>query len=551
MNQTKKQIKNWLLIILLFAILSFCFTACSPTNENSTDDSSNLIVSKSVYLFGEEIVITASGDDDDWVGIYREKDKINKVEPIAEYNVYDNGFISGQSYIIQRSATFNESRKSFKNFPAVKYKAVLFGCEGSSEILETKYFSVSKETLTAPIEPIKMTYEQTYKESGLADGILSVEFPAENFNATELQLYWANSNGILEDWTGLAKVKISSNPFKYQFTSGTIIPSNATAIRAYSINKQGTSESYCQINLPKNSGYDKTKEALSSFQVVSDVHIAVIDQNLASSDAKELHSTHLKLMAEDIVSTCPNSNALIIAGDIANSGQECEWQKNAEILNSVTGLPSIYYSVGNHDLYNGSYKTQIEYFYKYANTQSVYYDMEINGFHHIFLGTESNNKSGVDADLTETQLNWFKNKLKELTNSDPNKQIFVYLHQSLYNTIAGSFKGQGWNGVMQDQQLREILKDYPQVYLFNGHSHWDLNSVGNMHNANADLPNIFNTASVAYLWSSYDNPTGEYLRGSQGYYVYVFEDKVLVLGRDFEQGKFISSACYEAKNYQK
>ena len=137
--------------------------------------------------------------------------------------------------------------------------------------------------------------------------------------------------------------------------------------------------------------------------------------------------------------------------------------------------------------------------------------------------------------------------MKEITEKEPNKQVFVYLHQSLYNTVAGSFKGQGWNGIMQDERVREILKKYPQVYFFNGHSHWDMNSYGNAHLAMNDLPNVFNTASVAYLWTSYDNPTGEYLRGSQGYYIYVYEDKVLVLGRDFEQEKFIPSACYEAK----
>ena len=316
---------------------------------------------------------------------------------------------------------------------------------------------------------------------------------------------------------------------------------------AYSVNKKGISESYCRIDLPENSGYIAKGKVLTKFQVTSDVHIAVIDKHLASSDAKELHASHLKSMAEDIVSVCPGSDALIIVGDIANSGHESEWKKTAEILGGVSGLPSVYYALGNHDLYEGSYKTKIGYFYNYANVQSVYYEKVIGGYHHIFLGSESNDKSGVDADISETQLTWFENKLKEVTAKEPNKQVFVYLHQSLYNTVAGSFKEQGWNGIMQDARVREILKKYPQVYFFNGHSHWDMNSYGNAHLATNDLPNVFNTASVAYLWTSYDNPTGEYLRGSQGYYVYVYADKVLVLARDFEKNKFIPSACYEAK----
>lgn len=74
-----------------------------------------------------------------------------------------------------------------------------------------------------------------------------------------------------------------------------------------------------------------------------------------------------------------------------------------------------------------------------------------------------------------------------------------------------------------------------------------MNSDGNMYARDDELPNIFNCGAVAYLWSSYDIPTGEYLQGSQGYYVRIYADKVLVLGRDFESGQWIPSACYLAK----
>ena len=91
------------------------------------------------------------------------------------------------------------------------------------------------------------------------------------------------------------------------------------------------------------------------------------------------------------------------------------------------------------------------------------------------------------------------------------------------------------------------MAKYPQIYMFNGHSHWDMNTRGSMHDKSDGLPNIFNTASVAYLWSSFYVPTGEYMRGSQGYYVKIYDGKVLVMGRDFENGKWIPSACFEAK----
>ena len=55
---------------------------------------------------------------------------------------------------------------------------------------------------------------------------------------------------------------------------------------------------------------------------------------------------------------------------------------------------------------------------------------------------------------------------------------------------------------------------------------------------------IFNTSSVSYLWQSYDVPTGVYQEGSEGFYVKVYKDKVLLLGRDFANGKWVSSAQF-------
>lgn len=80
--------------------------------------------------------------------------------------------------------------------------------------------------------------------------------------------------------------------------------------------------------------------------------------------------------------------------------------------------------------------------------------------------------------------------------------------------------------------------------MFNGHTHWDMNSEKTLHYKTEELPFVLNTASVAYLWSSYDIPEGEFLEGSQGYFVRIYEDKVIVLGRDFLVNKFIPSAMF-------
>lgn len=540
----KRSTKTVVALLSVLVLVASCCTACAKNDVNEN------LVSKSVYKSGEEIVVTATGDDDDWVGVYRENDNVSDVDPICSYNVYADGFLSGQSYVLQRSAKFYASRQALKNFPALKYKVVLFGGAGTSNAVKTEYFSVSTDPLTEPIAPTSGVYDDSTVD-GLADGTLTVNFDEDNFNATELLMYWANDDGILQDWTALAKVKVSGNPFKYRFATSTFIPYGATKLRIYAVNALGVSKDYCTVNLPDNCGYAAKGEVLARFNVVSDVHIATTNEHLGSgAETKTLHAAHLEAMAKDIVANSLDSSALVIVGDIANSGREAEWKKTAEILRSVEGLPSVYYSLGNHDLYNMGYDTQVGHFYKYAEVKSVYYEKQIAGYTHIFLGSEKSDSStkGVDAYLSDTQLSWLDSRLSAASASDKNKPIFVYLHQSLYNTVAGSFKGQGWNGIMQDAALRDILAKYPQVYMFNGHSHWDMNSRGNLYAADGKLPNILNTASVAYLWDSADNPTGDYLRGSQGYYVTVYADKVVVRGRDFEQGKWIPSACYVLTN---
>ena len=57
-----------------------------------------------------------------------------------------------------------------------------------------------------------------------------------------------------------------------------------------------------------------------------------------------------------------------------------------------------------------------------------------------------------------------------------NKPIFVFIHQPLYDTVAGSKPGRGWNGVEQDKQVKDILEKYLQAILFTGHTHWEFGS---------------------------------------------------------------------------
>ena len=163
------------------------------------------------------------------------------------------------------------------------------------------------------------------------------------------------------------------------------------------------------------------------------------------------------------------------------------------------------------------------------------------GYHFISLSTDEPNE--LNAIFHQSTMDWLREKLDEDRNTA--RPTFLFLHQSMDNTVSGSLPGEGWSGVQNEQLLRDVLADYPEVMFFNGHSHWTMDSVGNMFDGDQKLPcRAFNCASVAYLWSGYNVVTGEHLNGSQGYMVKLCDGKLYVLGRDFARGEWIPAAQY-------
>ncbi|MDQ0172763.1 metallophosphoesterase family protein [Paenibacillus tundrae] len=171
-----------------------------------------------------------------------------------------------------------------------------------------------------------------------------------------------------------------------------------------------------------------------------------------------------------------------------------------------------------------------------ANTgmQRAYHDHWIDGYHYIFLGTEQPHPK--DCELSAEQLVWLELTLAEHAALD--RPIFLFLHQPLMDTVAGSMKEQGWYGVNQDAELKAILAQYPQAILFTGHTHWQLEAQRTMYDGEGRMPTMFNASSVGYLWTDQD----EHLEGSEGLHVEIYKDRVVVKGRNFVTGEWIEGA---------
>ena len=140
--------------------------------------------------------------------------------------------------------------------------------------------------------------------------------------------------------------------------------------------------------------------------------------------------------------------------------------------------------------------------------------------------------------MKDTQLNWF---IEQLSTLDKDKFAFIFLHQPLKDTTSGTLSGQNWSGMANvGEEIKTLLKDYPNVLLFTGHTHYELESNKSTNLGHGENANYINNASVAYLWSN----TYEETVGGQCNFIEVYEDYILIKGRDLFEGKWVSSAQF-------
>ncbi len=504
-----------------------------------------IYTNKDEYYTDEDIVLTCYGGEGAWVGLYKADETPADTQSICWYYLQKDTHLVGQSYIMQRTAQYNKSR----DLTAGEYKFVLFSNDSTSSIIDEKKITIKDGKTGAARAPEKGTYTPDAPDGGSASGFVTLEFDEEGGLASEVVAYWADENGVVPEYMPLAPVRVSSLPLTYNLPDNLYAPDWAESLYVYGKNAKGLSEDYLEIPLGLT-GAEKSK-LLYSFNVLSDIHISTLFGG--AHNGKTVYNENFKKACEDILETEPESRTMVIVGDIANEGRSEEWALAQKIIDE-TGAPEPFYTLGNHDLYavTEPYDRKITDFLNYSGQtergeDKVYYEKEIDGVYHLALGSQEQHlNGGVEATFHSDQLLWLEDRLQAITEENPSAPVFLYSHQSAFDTIAGSLKGQNWNGIRPDERVKSILAKYPQVLFFNGHSHWVMDSYRNGYAASDKMPNVFNTASVAYLWSTTDKEIE--VAGSQGYYVSVYKDKVVVRGRNFSTKQWVASACYVVNN---
>ena len=469
---------------------------------------------------GDTPVVTAFGAGDEWVGLWRSGEDFRTAAPLASFSVLPdhNG---------KKTALKPENG----TLPAGSYTARLFPSEGTSENPAAEAdFTVAEKKI--PGTPVGGTYTAPRCAEGLAGGSVTVTL-APDGAADEVILWWGKGGEPLDGMTRLMRTHAEGKrEITVTLPEWLTIPEDAEEILACARNRFGDSPAL-SVPLPADAVPFRQGEVLFRFQVTSDWHI--------TDDPSHDHNRHLGMMLDDVAKICPDSAGIVAVGDIADHGRQSEYARAREIIGSRESVPPLYFVIGNHDVsFGDGYKRQMEIFNEFSGNESPWFDRWIGGYHFIFLAGET---AGAPLPIPKKEMNWLSEALAE--DASPDKPIFVFCHESILDTVAGSTAEEGWWGVSNGAELAELFSRYPQVIFFNGHSHWELASYNEMFAGDAKRHfSAFNTSAVGYLWTGYNVVPGEYLYGSEGLFVEIAEHSVTVRGRDFVNGKWTASAQY-------
>ncbi|MFF5760918.1 metallophosphoesterase family protein [Streptomyces tanashiensis] len=291
---------------------------------------------------------------------------------------------------------------------------------------------------------------------------------------------------------------------------------------------------------------------VTTFNVISDIQGDLRDLGVALED---MHRTN------------PASSGLAVAGDITPRGYDAEYAAVTAELGRHTHTHTVAWAIGNHEFYvpkwrdpstlaqdtwpNGTTEDSLfRSFYNFSGRNTVYAEHSFGGIPVLSLGTEKymhfhDPNLWDEVWLSEDQFRWLEDRLAYWARR--RKPVMVVTHHPLPNTVSGSHNQLYSRDYLQADRLLAILGRHRDVFLFCGHTHWDL-GLSDWYvrrvvpgTANLDGFSVVNTGAVQTGYTD-DGKGGEVsVPGTfnQGLQVEVFRDRVVVKARDFAAGNWL------------
>jgi hypothetical protein len=275
----------------------------------------------------------------------------------------------------------------------------------------------------------------------------------------------------------------------------------------------------------------------------------------------------LAVALRDIRATNPRGSGLAVAGDITPRGYDAEYAEVRKVLADEPHPREIAWAIGNHEFYvpkwadpqtlaqatwpNGTTEDSLfRSFYSFAERGRVYAETTFGGIPVLTIGTERymhyhDPKLWDEVWLSEAQLQWLEERLRYWAGR--RKPVMVITHHPLPNTVSGTRNKLYLSDYLQADRLLGLLGRYKDVFLFSGHTHWDL-GLSDWYvrrvvpgTANLEGFSVVNTGAVQTGFTDNGQGGENTVPGTfnQGLQVEVHRDRVVIKARDFAAGAWL------------
>lgn len=162
-------------------------------------------------------------------------------------------------------------------------------------------------------------------------------------------------------------------------------------------------------------------------------------------------------------------DALYVVGDFADSGSDDQFEDFRKTLDTCVKPETKWMlTMASHEYFSeGGEEGALERLDRIMK-QKPDNHVVINGFHFISVTTTRGCK------FSDEKREWIKKELDIAAKDDPFKPIFFFQHPHIQGTVYGNIY---WG----EDEITDILMNYPQIIDFSGHSHAPVNDPRSIH----------------------------------------------------------------------
>ena len=343
-------------------------------------------------------------------------------------------------------------------------------------------------------------------------------------------LRYANANGALENYADICSLEVTDPAAAVSYDdliAENCAPVEATSIAVYNAANEKVGD-IALGGLKTNLG---TK--LYSFGAVADSHIN-------ASNYPERDTNFIRALT--YFNEVENVAFIVDGGDLTDEGTAEELTKLRNMANTYSSVP-VYFGAGNHDSKSGV--NMLTEFETYAGN-APYFSFTHGNDVFIVLGLNYWQEEANQM-FTREQWQW----LYETLEANRDKRCFVFEHLFLDFGAGDPDNLLSYGNLLRDTEeavLTSLLSHYSNVIYMHGHSHFEFAMQKDNDMANYDsrlgihsvhMSSIGETRVVDADGSLKYLPTT-----SEGYVVDVYENGIVLRGRDFAGQNFLPIAQY-------